>query len=114
MKKKLFIVTTVPMSLVFFKGQLLVLRDVFDITLISSPEKELYVTADTNKVKSYGIKMKREISIFNDIYSLIKLIIYFLKNNPDIVHANTPKGSFLSLAASWLCGVKPGFIISTV
>ena len=104
-KKKLFLVTTIPLSLVFFKGQLLILRDEFDVTLISSPEEQLFKTATFNKVKSYGIVMKREISILNDFLSLFKLIVYFYRNKPDIVHGNTPKGSFLSMIGSWLCRV---------
>ncbi|WP_226063980.1 glycosyltransferase family 4 protein [Kaistella polysaccharea] len=104
-KKKLFIVTTVPMSFVFFKGQLLKLREKFDVTLISSPESALYETADFNKVKSHGIKMAREISLFSDLVSLFKLLLYFYKNRPDLLHANTPKGSFLSLSAAWFCKV---------
>lgn len=104
-KKKLFIVTTVPMSFVFFKGQLLLLREKFEVTLISSPENALYETAQFNKVKSHGIKMAREISLFSDLVSLCKLLLYFYKNRPDLLHANTPKGSFLSLAAAWFCKV---------
>ena len=69
-KKKLFIITTVPSSLIFFKGQIPLLRDEFDLTLISSPEEQLFKTANFNKVKSYGIVMKREISILQDFLSL--------------------------------------------
>ncbi len=104
-KKKLFIVTTVPMSFIFFKGQLLKLREKFDVTLISSPERALYETADFNKVKSHGIKMAREISLLSDLISLFKLVIYFFKNQPDILHANTPKGSLLSLTAARICKI---------
>lgn len=104
-KKKLFIVTTVPMSFVFFKGQLILLREEFDVTLISSPELELYKTAEFNRVKSHGILMKREISLLNDLISLFKLIRYFYKNRPDMVHGNTPKGSFLSMIAAYFCKV---------
>jgi glycosyltransferase involved in cell wall biosynthesis len=104
-KKKFFIVTTIPLSLIFFKGQLLLLQDEFDVTLISSPEEELFKTANYNKVKSYGIVMKRDISLLYDFLSLFKLVVYFYRNKPDIVHGNTPKGSFLSMIASWLCRV---------
>lgn len=105
-KKKLFIITTIPMSFVFFKGQLLVLREKFDLTLVSSPEPDLYETAAFNKVKSKGVKMAREISLFSDLVSLFKLILYFFSDKPDIIHANTPKASFLSLSAAWLCQVQ--------
>jgi glycosyltransferase involved in cell wall biosynthesis len=104
-KKKLFIITTVPSSLIFFKGQIPLLRNEFDLTLISSPEEQLFKTANFNKVKSYGIVMKREISILQDFLSLFKLMVCFYQNKPDIVHGNTPKGSFLSMIASWVCRV---------
>jgi glycosyltransferase involved in cell wall biosynthesis len=104
-KKKLFIVTTIPLSFIFFKGQLHLLRDEFDVTLISSPEEQLFKTANFNKVNSYGVFMKREISILHDFLSLFKLMVCFNRNKPDIVHGNTPKGSFLSMIASWVCRV---------
>lgn len=104
-KKKLFIVTTVPTSLIFFKGQIEVLKREFDVTLISSPEKLLFQTAADYKVNQHPVVMKREISIIYDILSLVKLIAYFLKEKPNMVHGNTPKGSFLSMTAAWLCRV---------
>jgi glycosyltransferase involved in cell wall biosynthesis len=50
--------------------------------------------------------MAREIALFSDLISLCKFLLYFCGNRPDILHANTPKGSFLSLTAGWFCGVK--------
>ena len=67
-KKKLFIITTIPVSLIFFKGQLSLLKNEFDVTLISSPEEGLFKTANDYHVKCHGIKMKREISFINDEY----------------------------------------------
>lgn len=104
-KKKLFIITTIPLSFIFFKGQLSLLKEEFEVTLISSPEKGLFETADYYKVNNHGVLMKREIALFNDFVSLIKLTSYFVKNRPDIVHGNTPKGSLLSMIASWFCKV---------
>lgn len=104
-KKKFFLITTIPLSLIFFKGQLSLLRDEFDVTLISSPEKGLFKTASEYNVKCHGVNMKREISLINDIISLIKLIFYFLINRPDIIHGNTPKASFLTMISSWITRV---------
>lgn len=104
-KKKLFIVTTIPLSLIFFKGQLLLLKEQFDVTLISSPENSLYEAADFNNVKSHGILMKREISLFNDTISLLKLLFYFGQKRPHVIHANTPKASFLTIIAGWICRI---------
>jgi len=105
-KKKIFLITTVPMSFVFFKGQLLLLKEQFEVTLISSPEPALFDTAKANKVKSKGIGMAREISLFSDLISLFHLLFYFCRNRPDVLHANTPKASLLSLAAAWFCRVN--------
>lgn len=104
-KKKLFIITTIPLSLIFFKGQLALLKEEFDVTLISSPEKGLYQTSKQYNVACKGIVMKREIALINDFLSLLRLIGYFIMKRPDIVHGNTPKGSFLSMIAAWLCRV---------
>ena len=104
-KKKLFIITTIPLSLIFFKGQLALLKEEFDVTLISSPEKGLYQTAAQYNVACKGIVMKREIALLNDFISLLRLIGYFVMKRPDIVHGNTPKGSFLSMIAAWICRV---------
>ncbi|QBA20580.1 glycosyltransferase family 1 protein [Chryseobacterium indologenes] len=104
-KPKFFIVTTVSDSLIFFKGQLNVLKEEFDISLVCNPGNNLDEMTKEYKVKGYGIKMKREISLVNDCISLINLIFLFLKNKPDLVHANTPKGSLLSIIASWITRV---------
>lgn len=102
MKKKLFIVTTVPISFIFFKGQVSFLKREFDIELISSSGKQFIKACEEEKVKGHIIEMKRDISIFKDILSLIKLIQLFSKTKPDIVHGNTPKGGLLSMIAAWL------------
>ncbi len=49
--------------------------------------------------------MEREIALLKDIWGLICFISYFLRQQPDIVHGNTPKGSLLSMLASWLTRV---------
>ncbi|UJF29138.1 glycosyltransferase family 4 protein [Kaistella sp. 97-N-M2] len=65
----------------------------------------MFQTAADYKVNQHPVVMKREISIIYDILSLVKLIAYFLKEKPNMVHGNTPKGSFLSMTAAWLCRV---------
>ena len=49
--------------------------------------------------------MKRKISIINDLKSLWALYRLFRKERPFIVHANTPKASFLGMVAAWLARV---------
>lgn len=105
-KKLFYIVTTIPSSLYFFKGQLSYLSNDFDMVAISSDECALEKFGDEEGVRTYCIPMKRPISLLNDFKSLIKFLIFFRRTKPDIVHGNTPKGSFLSMTAAKLTGVS--------
>jgi len=78
-------VTTVPITLKFFKGQIGVLKKLFNVI--------------------HGVEMKRDISIINDIKSLVNLFFFFKKSKPHIVHGNTPKGGLLSMSAAYLARV---------
>lgn len=93
------------MSLIFFEGQIEHLKKEFNISLVSSPGPQLDEKADSNGVHRYPILMKREIALFQDLKSLINLIILFKKERPAIIHGNTPKASFLSMIAAWITNV---------
>lgn len=99
-KGKFLIVTTVPGSLHFFKGQIGVLKKGFDVELVSSPSKKLDYYCNLEDVVGHGVKMAREISPVNDIKSLINLVKLFKKIKPEVVHGNTPKGALLSMIAA--------------
>lgn len=101
-KKKFFIVTTVPQSLKFFKGQLSFLSDFFQITAISSNKESLNKFGKEEGVKTYCIPMQRHISLLRDMLSLIRFMYFFYREKPYFVHANTPKGSFLSMVSAKL------------
>lgn len=104
-KPKFLIITTIPLSLGFFKGQIQVLKQAFEVELVSSTGDLLDIICEAEKVKGYPINMKREISFFKDIKSLIKLINLFLKVKPTIIHGSTPKAGLLSMLAGWLVKV---------
>lgn len=105
MKKKFLIITTVSDSLPFFKGQINVLKESFDVSLVSSPGIHLKEMCDLHSVTGYKVKMKREIAVFHDFLSLLNLILLFYKVKPFIVHGNTPKASLLSMIAAWVTRV---------
>jgi glycosyltransferase involved in cell wall biosynthesis len=104
-KPKLLIVTTVPLSLNFFKGQIQVLKKLFNVELVSTSGKLLNDISVAENVKSHSVSMKREISVFNDILSLLGLIRLFFNEKPKVVHGNTPKAGLLSMAAAWVNNV---------
>lgn len=102
-KKKFLIITTVPVSLFFFKGQVQILKKEFDIEVVTGPGIGFEKFCTTEKVIGHRIfGMKREISLFSDIKSLYKLIKLFRKVKPEIIHGNTPKGGLLSMIAGWV------------
>ena len=103
--KKLFLITTVPISLNFFKDQIKWLSKDFDITLVSSPSTLLEEIAKRENVKYQAIFMKRDIALKNDIVSFFKFLRLFAKKRPDIIHCNTPKASLLGLTSGYLTRV---------
>lgn len=105
-KKLFYIVTTIPSTLNFFRGQLAYLSDMFEIVAISSDKAALENFGDTEGIETHYIPMMRSISLLHDFKSLIKIISFFSKNKPDVVHGNTPKASFLSMCAAWITRVR--------
>ncbi len=105
MRKKFIIVTTIPLSLNFFRGQLNYLNKFFKVCAVSSCEEQLYEIAAREGISYHCIPIKRPISILHDFISLFRFIIFFLKERPEIVHGNTPKGSMIAMFAAWLTRV---------
>lgn len=104
-KDKFFIVTTIPASLNFFKGQCVLLNQYFDVSVISSQKDKLELFGQSEGVKTHYIPMRRPISLFYDLISLFQFIFLFWGGRPKIVHGNTPKASLLSMIAAKLTGV---------
>lgn len=104
-KNKFFIITTVPMSLDFFKGNLSFLNNFYEVCAISSEKINLESIGEREHVRTKFIPMHREISLVSDFICLLKFIYFFYKERPLIVHGNTPKASFLSMIAAWLTRV---------
>lgn len=103
--QKLFITTTIPLTLGFFKGNLKYLKSHFEVCAISSKPEELKEIGEREGVRTHCIPMERPISLIKDIICLWKFIWLFVTERPDIVHGNTPKASMLSMVAAWLTRV---------
>ena len=103
MKPKLFRLTTIPHSLYFLlRGQLAFLNQYYEVTAIASDiDKDMWsLIAEQEKVKCYPIHIERDISLWKDIKTLIKLYSFFKKEKSFIIHANTPKASLLGMLAA--------------
>ncbi|GAB6975892.1 glycosyltransferase family 4 protein [Prevotella falsenii] len=105
-KRKLIRVTTSDISLdSLIKGQLKFLSSEFEVIGVSNNTGVLEMVGKREGIRTIEVPMHREISLFSDIKCLWLLYRLFRKEKPDIVHANTPKGSMLSMIASKLASV---------
>lgn len=103
---KIFRTATIPLSLnILLKGQLKYLSKEFNVTAISSEGSELDEILKREGVNIEAVKMRREISLLQDLYSLLNLYILFRREKPSIVHSITPKSGLLSMVAAKLAGV---------
>lgn len=104
--KKLFRISTIPMSLnLLLNGQLRYLNQFYEVTAISGSGEDMEVVRAREGVKIKEIEMQRGISPLKDLKTLIQLYRYFNKEKPDIVHSITPKAGLLSMTAARWAGV---------
>lgn len=105
-RKKLIRMTAHSRTLTLLKGQISYLANDMDVILVAKDNGNLRDLAESEGVQYRDVEMHREISLINDLKSLVSLIRLFKREKPDIVHANTPKGALLGLLAARLCGVR--------
>lgn len=106
MKRRLVRLTTTDISLnKLIEGQLKFLSTDFDVIGVASDTGVLKSVGEREGVRVVDVPMHREISLKDDVRSLIALYKLFKTEKPDILHCNTPKGSLLGLMAGKLAGV---------
>lgn len=104
--QKLIRTSTIPTSLeTLLKGQLKMLSKHYEVVAVSSPGEKMKVLEEREMVRTVSVPMERRISLVKDFISLIRLIILFAKEQPDIVHSITPKAGLLSMLAAWITRV---------
>ncbi len=103
---KIVLITTIPITLNFFQGQIGYLKQKgFDVNAISSPGSILNEIAKRERISVFPIQMYRSITPFRDITALIKMSLLFQRLRPVIVHAHTPKGGLLGVIAAKMAKV---------
>ncbi len=106
MKPKLVRITTVPISLdKLITNQMKFMSDYYEVIAVSSDKKNLEKVAKSQKVAFKAIEMSRQITPIKDVISLIKMIIFLLKEKPLIVHTHTPKAGIIGMLAAKIAGV---------
>lgn len=104
-KPKLFIITTIPLSLRFYRGQVGVLRSEFEVEAVSSEGELLDQFGEHEQVKTHAVNMHRNISLLNDLRSLYHMTRLLRRERPDMVLGSTPKAGLISMLASRLTGI---------
>ena len=103
---KLIRTSTIPASLEnLLKGQLKMLSKYYNVLAVSSPGDDMETIEERDGVRTIAIPMERRISLIKDFISLIRLIVLFAKERPDMVHSITPKAGLLSMLAAWITRV---------
>ena len=103
---KLVHVFTVPISLIFLRGQAAYMKSRgFSVDVISSPGRELDAFAVKEGATSHVVEMARSIKPLHDLPALYRLWRIFRSVRPRIVHAHTPKGGLLGTIAAFLACV---------
>lgn len=74
----------------------------FDVDLICSNSEYGQTLRNEFGFNVITCKISRSISVWNDLISIYKLTLLFLKNDYDIVHSNTPKAGFITCLAGIL------------
>jgi len=88
------------------KGRLRALRESgFRVTLISSPGELLDEVGFTEGIATVALSMEREIAVFRDLVSLLRMWQLLRRLKPDVVEFSTPKAGLLGMLASRLTGV---------
>lgn len=105
-KKKLIRLTTHDISLEgLLKGQLKYLSEFYDVVGVAADTGVLHRVEEREGVRTVAVDMHREIAPWADLKSLWQLYRLFRKEKPDVVHANTPKGSLLAMVAGMVARV---------
>lgn len=105
-KKLLMRVTTADISLEgLLRGQLQFLNQYYDVVGVASDTGCLDFVGKREGIRVINVPMHRQISPMADLRSLCDLYRLFRREHPWCVHANTPKGSLLAMAAAWAAHV---------
>lgn len=105
MKKKIIRAATISESLGFLKGQLRFLSDHYEVVAIGSGAERLKQVEEEEGVRTVEVPMERKISLWKDVWSLLRLVRLFREERPHIVHSMTPKAGLLCMIAARITGV---------
>lgn len=107
MKKKVCLVAATPLTFhLFMKPHLNKLSEWAEVTIVYNQNYHEDVQPIKGVYKIKNIEIARKISIHNDLFSFIKIVLFFKREKFDAVITLVPKAGLLGSLAGRLCGVK--------
>ena len=104
--KKLYRITTIPLSLEKLLGsQLTFINQHYKVTAVAAEPQELKRVAEQLHVDYETVDMTRKITPLQDFKALIQLYRLLKRDRPEIVHTHTPKAGIVGMLAARLAGV---------
>ncbi|WP_157132829.1 glycosyltransferase [Marinobacter algicola] len=103
MKRIAFVVATPDTAVAFLSGHIDALSKYYDIDLIANFPNGYNSLLPLNKM--LHVPIHRDINIWHDFVTLIKLARLFASNRYDAVHSVTPKAGLLAMTAAWIAQV---------
>jgi len=105
-ERRVCFVTTAAFTLKWYLGpHIRTQSELYDLTLVADGRREELGVFISEGVKFIPLPIKREISIFWDLYSLFRLWRIFRKHRYDCVHSIMQKSGLLAMVAAKLAGV---------
>ena len=101
--KKICIIATVPFALIMFmKPHIAMLAEEYDVTLLANGLEHDVASLFLNKnVRFVAVNMRRKISLWSDMVTLLQLYRIFRKERFEVVHSLTPKAGLLAMLAAF-------------
>lgn len=99
-------IVTDSISTSLLRQQLRWMREAgFDVTVISAPGERLIRCAEEEGVRAVAVPMARPIRLWQDLRSLLDLIVALRRLRPQVVNAGTPKAALLGMLAAFVLRV---------
>jgi glycosyltransferase involved in cell wall biosynthesis len=105
-RRSICLISSVPITLAFYRDLIKRLRNEgAEVSLVASGLPELYQLGRELHCSIFATEISRKVSPLQDIISVCKLWRYFCKEQPEIVHAHTPKGGMIGMISSYLARI---------
>ena len=104
--KKLIRISTIPISIEkLLENQPRFFSKYFNLTLVSSDEKQLAKVASDQGVQYFPLEITRKITPLQDLRCLVLLVRFLRQEKPHFVHSHTPKAGIIGMLAAYIAGV---------